>query len=98
MRSQKNPVLTEAQFGLQKAPRVRPLGLSSFLASVRGVLRLPLPRTASDLLSNLDLEITPRRALSPSSLVFCSLSRRAGREHGSLVNSDAPPLALRHAW
>jgi len=71
------------------------MGLLSFLASVRGLLSLS--RTASGLLSRLDLEITPRRVLRPSALVFCSLSRRAGREHGGLFYSDVPPLALRRA-
>ena len=37
--AKKNPVLTEAQFGVQKAPRVRPLGLSSLLASALLSLR-----------------------------------------------------------
>ena len=50
MRSQKNPVLTEAQFGLQKALAGLPPGLSFIRARNRGSLRAP-PHESTALLA-----------------------------------------------
>jgi hypothetical protein len=57
--SQTNPVLTEAQFGLQKASSATPVGLSLIRARNRGLLRAPLHESTA----LLALEARPQRSL-----------------------------------
>jgi len=69
--SHKNPGRTEAQFGLQKASTAPPSGLSSILASLRGVLRSALHESTA----LLALEARPQRSLFEALGTFLSLDR-----------------------